>query len=740
MAFDRTDNDNDAGVDAHAPTGRSARPGARTLSQRLPTHHPPLQRQAAAMSSTSGAAAEAVGADTSAAMAGERWCDPALRPGVSYLDSILAPPALPIQRASDAATDGAGGPDDRAVHAIAAQGVGGAGGPLPHLDVIQRGFGHHDVRGVVAHTDGAAVESSARIGASAFATGNHVAFAGAPDLHTAAHEAAHVVQQRAGVQLAGGVGQAGDPYERQADAAADAVVRGESAAALLEPAGAGADRRTDAVQRFDGRTHKSLGDAGAVGVSVRLGKLPLTPGDLTMLTGDYFATNDLVDRWQNESKVRGQQVGTDDEIMYALHHAAKTKSYVDPRFDKGGVWYPLLPLFSDTLKETVTRRYYKLAEQNYDHFMDPGKGGPGDAKVKSAPTTYREAHELAIYQAYRAATQQPAGTLDLANVTEAMGQHYLTDAFAAGHVTTKRLSIERTWDQDPRYRNFPQQFIDKVARDMAVHLKAHGRGVAGYGVSVDTYRAEVRKQIEAMYSKKAKPSIGKLLGSVAHDVDNVEGLWFTNDVGWKWYGRGDGHIDDAPKGPSTAPSAVAGATTKDQRAVVTAAVYAGYADVRTAYKLGRIDRQRTDYDTLYARVRAETHAPGVPHATKYAAEQMLPRPADPKLEAQATNHSSLEALWGQHIRTGQPTWGELIVKDLDKGGTVGDELEDAALTMEEPVDPTDEAGGFKWVLGKTLKKVGNGAAIYPRTAFRETILDRLRQTTLLFVLELLDNR
>jgi hypothetical protein len=61
-----------------------------------------------------------------------------------------------------------------------------------------------------------------------------VAFAGAPNLHTAAHEAAHVIQQRAGVQLKGGVGEVGDPYERHADAVADAVVQGKSSEALLD--------------------------------------------------------------------------------------------------------------------------------------------------------------------------------------------------------------------------------------------------------------------------------------------------------------------------------------------------------------------------------------------------------------------------------------------------------------------------------------------------------------------------
>lgn len=71
------------------------------------------------------------------------------------------------------------------------------------------------------------------MGASAYATGNHVAFARSPDVHTAAHEAAHVIQQSQGVSLSGGVGKPGDPYEKQADAVADRVVKGQSAESLL---------------------------------------------------------------------------------------------------------------------------------------------------------------------------------------------------------------------------------------------------------------------------------------------------------------------------------------------------------------------------------------------------------------------------------------------------------------------------------------------------------------------------
>jgi hypothetical protein len=85
--------------------------------------------------------------------------------------------------------------------------------------------------------------------AHAFAARDHVAFAGAPDLHTAAHEAAHIVQQRGGVPLKDGVGEVGDPYERHADAVADAVVAGRSAELLLDAHAGSSGGGTSVVQR-----------------------------------------------------------------------------------------------------------------------------------------------------------------------------------------------------------------------------------------------------------------------------------------------------------------------------------------------------------------------------------------------------------------------------------------------------------------------------------------------------------
>ncbi|HET9623306.1 MAG TPA: DUF4157 domain-containing protein [Kofleriaceae bacterium] len=100
--------------------------------------------------------------------------------------------------------------------------------------------------GVKAHTGSDAAASARDMGAQAYATGDHVVLGDTTDLHTVAHEAAHIVQQRAGVHLRGGVGAVGDPYERHADAVADQVVQGKSAEALLDQYAGGGGPSSDA--------------------------------------------------------------------------------------------------------------------------------------------------------------------------------------------------------------------------------------------------------------------------------------------------------------------------------------------------------------------------------------------------------------------------------------------------------------------------------------------------------------
>jgi hypothetical protein len=146
-----------------------------------------------------------------------------------------SPAPVVQQRASGQASEAT-------VHDAASRGVATPASPLPFANSIQRAFGRHDISAVQAHTGSDAAASAHAMGADAYATGNHVVLGRGGDLHTVAHEAAHVVQQRAGVHLKGGVGEVGDVHERHADAVADLVVQGRSAEGMLDQYTAGGDR------------------------------------------------------------------------------------------------------------------------------------------------------------------------------------------------------------------------------------------------------------------------------------------------------------------------------------------------------------------------------------------------------------------------------------------------------------------------------------------------------------------
>jgi hypothetical protein len=172
-----------------------------------------------------------------------RSCEAA--PGKQTLvEQVIAPV---VQRR---AADKPASSDETAVRAAASWGVATPASPLPFSDAIQRAFGRHDVSSIQAHTGPEAAASARAMGGDAYATGGHVILGRGVDLHTVAHEAAHVVQQRGGVQLKGGVGAAGDVYERHADAVADRVIAGQSAEDLLDHGAVGGGHgATQAVQR-----------------------------------------------------------------------------------------------------------------------------------------------------------------------------------------------------------------------------------------------------------------------------------------------------------------------------------------------------------------------------------------------------------------------------------------------------------------------------------------------------------
>ncbi|WP_428261454.1 eCIS core domain-containing protein [Haliangium sp.] len=216
-------------------------------------------------------------------------------------------------------------------HRAAAAGVSGSGGALPHLERIQQSFGpDFALDHVQAHVGGAAAEASDAIGAAAYATGDRVGFRSTPDVHTAAHEAAHIIQQQRGVQLRGGVGQVGDAYERHADAVADRVVAGQSATELLAigpaggdhsalaaapgAAGSGSVQRTLHYDAIAERIHEAIDGLGTDEEAVYLALQPVR--------GNADAINRLKDAYETkygetlEDAIRGDFSGT--ELQHCL--------------------------------------------------------------------------------------------------------------------------------------------------------------------------------------------------------------------------------------------------------------------------------------------------------------------------------------------------------------------------------------------------------------------------------------
>ena len=121
------------------------------------------------------------------------------------------------------------------VHDIAQDGFRDTPQAYPFREQIQQTFGeHHDISRLKAYTGTAAQAANAKLGSRAFHRSGQVAFAGQPTLKQAAHEAAHYAQNVSSEQLEGGIGEANDRYEQHADAVADQVVQGRSAASLLE--------------------------------------------------------------------------------------------------------------------------------------------------------------------------------------------------------------------------------------------------------------------------------------------------------------------------------------------------------------------------------------------------------------------------------------------------------------------------------------------------------------------------
>jgi hypothetical protein len=569
------------------------------------------------------------------------------------------------------------------------------------------------------------------------------------------HELAHVVQQREG-RVSSPQGKdapvvADQRLEDEADRAGAAIARGEpvpteSRARGGTGAAAAPQRKADdqPIQLFEGMEHKAAGDDGSghseyVWSSEGAGKpmkpheaqdqLPtkrtplkgtirepamcdlskhvfefrLTHGDLTMISGDLFDPRDKDEQGHvipdslfklaaTPSSEPGRQVGTQDEIIYAIYR----ENPGDIRFNHmctveqpgAGAWAEYPKRFSSEVKAAVESRYLRLAAHNRDHFVQPdwnqkGRGGIRD----SAGGAYRGLHEQAIELAYQAGRhKQNAGE---AFAREAAAEHFLTDAFSAGHLRTPRSSMQRYWDA--KYPRFYQSFVHVLEQGVSTALESQ-TNVATVLAPDALLEHVVHGKVQKMLAGVPPLTFGDVLGKIVHDVDNDQGLWVINELGqtWKAYGDGNMYKDDP-----------ANLTAEKSRL----AVSLGTDDIFSAELLGILDAGQAERtpEQLFADVKAHARSPAKPGAS-YAPEQVMPHPDPARIQdngTQMTTASGFDDLWSLQIRTDQPeTYGDKINAALKPGGVFYGELAAKGAGLDETSMTTHPRAAFQAFLDR----------------------------------------
>ena len=389
----------------------------------------------------------------------------------------------------------------------AAQGVAGPGGALPHREPIQAAFGRHDAAGITAHVGGAAAEASADIGAEAYATGDHVAFARPPDLHTAAHEAAHVVQQRGGVQLKGGVGRAGDAYEEHADAVADRVVRGEGAEALL-------DQMAGGTPGSGVQMRGAKGDDQAAGVDASktpTGETRVEPGGIDPPQAGINKTG-FIDN-SDGANIRTSPDETGGRALTSQPLPPATRVFVSGQHKDAAQWWYVTAFLPDV----VVRGYVQGFRVNTDlpeptaklYQVKGGENAEGLARQEFSASV-RDGHDLRYYENVLLVVNKERGRAGITGTFQA------PNILGGGDNNIQLVSGHRIWLVSPAYARTLEGVVPDGSLTNGAVAKA--RRFAGHLLDILKSVAESRNHLDEVageFAQAIRDHMAEIVGIIS---------------------------------------------------------------------------------------------------------------------------------------------------------------------------------------------------------------------------------
>jgi hypothetical protein len=217
--------------------------------------------------------------------------------------------------------------------------------------------------------------------------------------------------------------------------------------------------------------------------------------------------------------------------------------------------------------EASGERYLKLAEQNYEHFSPNvllkktalGRARQAHGDNKSA---WEEHHQRAITEAQRIYLASPDQShfYEWPLIINAFGDHFLTDAFAAGHLINKDFTValfKSKFLSGGKLTTKGKSFFQKVANKAwkgEVARRFSTLETVDYPVCALGWCLKWRPNLDSanMLSKvliaaaeQETERIANFAVNALHDHFNEVGLEVTNDAGdGTWWTKGDSHLAD----------------------------------------------------------------------------------------------------------------------------------------------------------------------------------------------------
>lgn len=373
------------------------------------------------------------------------------------------------------------------------------------------------------------------------------------------------------------------------------------------------------IQRFGAAEHKRIGDGPFGSGDPQMVKLTedysITYGEMIAMAGDHFESIGQMRQFAANS---GTGADSREEIEYVRVVEINGK-----KGEKGR--------FSDAAINSAKARYYKLAGGNDSHFLNPVAGdtarAPSDKAddvhqelrlqwqgfipqvtsvtlPNNAGAGYRRNHVQALMEAYFAGLEGQG--VDSALAAEAFGAHYLTDAFAGGHLRTPRTSISEHWNTRVPMFNFnlkgyiSQRLAETLTSNFFLaiqHAPIDNFPDLPYGIlTVEAIYGETVGKVTSILDSKGFIRFGDVVAGAIHDYDNQRGVIAEVD-GVPHQLFGDGHLSES-------------ATQED---LIRSVVNVSHNDVTRVYEMGKAQ-------TNPLAVIAAVYQDGL-----FAAERMLPK-------------------------------------------------------------------------------------------------------------------